>query len=264
MPDDTFRILGEMDFEKMDLPPILYKYCDWNNPHYKRILTHKELYLTPPSEFEDEFDCKVPIRYDLLTDDDIYQKYLKSSIKDDPNFTEQQHHEFALEWQNKGLLRDQERLKELEKVFFQEFNNLFGILCLTANCRNVQMWDKYAIGHSGFCVGFNTISLCKLTEYFGSGGVVNYSNELPIIKETDELEKKHFLQIHSKLKKWEFEEEYRLTKFNVKNRVAEIPADIFAEIRLGMKISKDQEKEIIEIGKKNFPNAKIYKAKPRN
>ena len=261
MPEDSFRRLGEMDFEEMNLPPILYKYCDWNNPYYKRILTHRELYLTPPSKFEYEFDCKVPIRYDLLTDDDIYQRYFNSSKKDNPEFTEQQHHEFALEWQKKGFLRDKDRLKELEKYFFEEFDRLFGVLCLTANCSNIKMWGKYTLNHSGFCVGFKTIPLFQLTEYFGSGGEVNYDDELPIIRETDELEKKHFLQIHSKLKKWEFEEEYRLTKFNVKNRVIEIPTEIFAEIRLGAKISEEAEKEILEIVRMNFPNAKKYKAK---
>ena len=50
----------------------------------------------------------------------------------------------------------------------------------------------------------------------------------------------------------------------MKNRVATIPADVFAEIRLGAKIPEEAKKNIIAIGKKNFPNAKIYKAKLRN
>lgn len=261
MSENSFKRLGEMDFEEMDLPSVLYKYCDWNKSFYKRILTHREFYLTPPSKFEDEFDCTVPIRYDLLTDDDIYEKYLNSSKKDNPIFTGQQHHEFALEWQKKGLLRDKDRLLELDRFFFQKFDRLFGVLCLTANCRNIKMWSKYASEHTGFCVGLKTIPLFKLTEYFGSGGEVKYYDDLPIIKDTDELEKKHFLQIHSKLRKWEFEEEYRLTKLNVKNRVIVIPADIFVEIRLGAKISKDAEKDIMEVVKKTIPNAKIYRAR---
>ena len=31
-----------------------------------RILTDKELYLASPAQFEDKYDCKVPIRYDLF------------------------------------------------------------------------------------------------------------------------------------------------------------------------------------------------------
>ena len=264
MTVDTFKYLGEMDFEEMDLPPILYKYCDWNNPYYKRILSHREVYLTPPSKFEDEFDCRVPIRYDLLTDDDIYQKYLNSSKKENPDYTDQQHLEYAKKWQEKGLLRDKERIEELEEDFFKEFDQLFGVLCLTANSSNLKMWDKYACNHTGFCVGFHTIPLFKITEYFGAGGEVSYYDELPIIKGTESLEKKHSLQIHSKLNKWDFEQEYRLTKFNVKSRIAKIPAEIFAEIKFGAKISEKAKNEIIEIAKKDFPNTKKFQAKFKN
>ena len=59
MPDKSFRRLGKMDFEEMELPPILYKYIDWKKSYYKRVLTHRELYLTPPSKFEDEYDCRI-------------------------------------------------------------------------------------------------------------------------------------------------------------------------------------------------------------
>ena len=110
-------------------------------------------------------------------------------------------------------------------------------------------------------VEFHTIPLFKLKEYFGAGSEVSYYEKLPIIKETDELEKKHFLQIHSKLKKWEFEQEYRLTKFNVKNRIILIPSEVFAEIRLGAKISEKAEKKIVALREKNLPEVKIYKAK---
>lgn len=260
MTDDNFKILGHREFEEMNLPVILYKYRDWNNPKHKRVLTENELYLSSPADFEDEFDCKVPIRYDLLTEHDIYNKYLLESKKNNTTFSRQQHRQFARDWAKKGLLKDQKRIKEIDNEFFEKFNQVFGVLSLTAIPDNAEMWEKYAADHSGFCVGFHTIPLLKLSQYFGGGGEVSYSEELPIIKAFDLIEKKNHLQIFSKLNKWEFEKEYRLTKFNIQNRQAQIPIEIFSQIILGAKISIPFRTKIISIVNNKFPQAKIYQA----
>ena len=264
MNDDNFKILGNKSFEEMNLPPILYKYRDWENDFHKRILTHNELFLASPASFEDEFDCKVPIRYDLLTDKEIYDKYYNSSKTENPHFNRQQHRQFARNWQKKRLLRDKKRLEEHDKEFFEKFNRLFGVLSLTAIPDNYDMWDYYANHCTGFCVGFHTIPLFNLSQYFGGGGEVSYHDTLPIIKETDDLEKKHFLQIHSKLKKWGFENKYRLTKFNVLNRQITIPTNIYAEIILGAKMSDKSRNEIITIINSLFPQLKILKTELMN
>lgn len=264
MSNDDFKILGNKSFEEMELPPVLYKYRDWSNENHKRVLTHNELFLASPASFEDEFDCKVPIRYDLLTDKEIYDKYLKSSKTENPNFNRQQHRKFARDWQKKGLMRDKQRLEELDEEFFEKFNKLFGVLSLTAICNNIDMWNYYSDNGKGFCVGFNTIPLLNLSKYFGGGGEVSYYDTLPIIKETDPLEKKHFLQIHSKLRKWEFEEEYRLTKFNIENRQAVITSEIFSQIIIGDKMCDDFKTEIINLSKNKFKNVLISVATIEN
>jgi len=252
MTDDNFKILGHRDFEEMDLPPILYKYRDWNNPDHKKILTENEVYLSSPVNFEDEFDCKVPIRYDLLTDQDIYNKYLLESKNNNKTFSRRQHRQFARDWAKKGLLKDQKRIKELDNEFFEKFNKVFGVLSLTAIPDNTKMWKKYSAEHTGFCVGFHTIPLLNLSQYFGGGGEVSYSDEFPIIKAFDLIEKKNHHQIFSKLNKWEFEKEYRLTKININDRRAKIPAEIYTVIILGAKIPNDSKLEIIRIASNNF------------
>ena len=250
-------ILESKTFREMDLPPTLYKYRDWTEEKHKRVLTHNELFFAPPALFEDEFDCKVPIRYDLMTDEEIYEKYLNSSKEENPHFTRQQHRKFARDWQKKGLLRDKRHLEDIEKEFSEKFNNLFGVLSLTAIHDNYEMWNKYANKGKGFCIGFRTIPLFELSQYFGGGGEVIYYDELPIIKESDPLEKKHFLQIHSKLRIYEFEKEYRVTKFNIKNRKATIPNNIFVEIIIGDKMTDEMKNEIIELAKQKFSHVSI-------
>lgn len=257
MLNDDFKILGGKKIKEMDLPPVLYKYRDWTDENHKRVLTHNELFLASPASFKDEFDCKVPIRYDLLTDKEIYDKYFKLSKFENPNFNRQQHRKSARDWQKKGLMRDKQRLEELDKEFFDKFNKLYGVLSLTAIYNNIDMWNYYSDNGKGFCVGFNTIPLLNLSKYFGDGGNVSYYDTLPIIKEIDPPEKKHFLQIYSKLRKWEFEKEYRLTKFNIENRQVVIPSEFFSQIIIGDKMSDDFKTEIITLSKNKFENALI-------
>ncbi len=251
-------------FVEMGLPPILYKYRDWNNPYHKRILTENEIYLASPADFEDEYDCKIPIRYDLLTEEEIYDLYFKSSLELNQHFSVEQHKNFALKNQKKGLLLDKERIRELEKFFFDNFNKRFGVLSLTAIRDNVTMWDYYANHNKGFCIGFHSIALCKTSNLFGGGGIMNYYNVLPIIKFTDQNEKKYFYQIHSKLQKWGFEEEYRLTKSLTIDRKVQIPNEVYAEIILGPDIPEISRQEIVQLSKNKFKTCKLYKANISN
>lgn len=44
--------------DTIEFPPILYKYRSWNDEYNKRFITEKEVFLSSPKQFEDEFDCK--------------------------------------------------------------------------------------------------------------------------------------------------------------------------------------------------------------
>lgn len=186
--------------ENAGIPPILYKYRDWEDEYHKRILTHNEIYFAPPSHFEDELDCRVPIRYDLLSDNEIYDIYYKSSKKSHPNYTRNQRRQYAREWCKKGLLRNKEHLKSTDDEFFKKFNNNVGVLSLTAKSNNIDMWNNYSNCGKGFCIGFNTtLMLNELPNAFGSGMEVSYYDELPIIKFTYSIERGYFLQVYSKV-----------------------------------------------------------------
>jgi len=257
MGDVNFKILGERSFEEMNLPETLYKYRDWANSFHKTILTENSVYMASPAAFEDQYDCQLPIRYDLLTDSQIMNHYFKQSQERNKNATWKEHIEFATYWTEKGLLKDINRINEHHKKFFESFNKAYGVLSLTAIPDNMEMWEKYSNNHQGFCVGFNTIPLFNYTQHFGGGGEVSYSDELPIIMPFEPLEKQYHLQVYSKLRKYEFEKEYRLTKFNVVERCTKIPEYTYKEIILGAKISDIHKSEIINVAKEKFNNELI-------
>jgi len=254
--------VGEMDFKEMDLPENLYKYREWTNPKHKRILTQQELYLASPASFPDQYDCKIPVRYDILTDSDILDYYYESMKKMNPNWDSDKLMSEAKRWADKGLLRDEKRIKELQNEFFQKFSEEYGIVSLTAIRNNHAMWNEYADNHTGFCIGFKAIPLFK-SGIFGAGGEVSYFDELPLIKGNDNYERKVNLQIFSKLKKYEYEKEYRLVKIHPQTRSPKVPIEIYSEILLGAKMPNEHKDEIKKIANEKFPNAKIFQGKLR-
>ncbi len=49
-----------------DFPKILYKFRYFDEKGYHlRILTDNEIFFASPKLFNDPFDCRIPVRYDL-------------------------------------------------------------------------------------------------------------------------------------------------------------------------------------------------------
>lgn len=229
--------VSETSFDDLVIPKTIYKYRTWTNPYHLYIIINKELYMASPRDFIDPYDCKNPIRYDLLSDKEIFNLYLYHSKKDNKNWNRKKHLRFAQEWAKKTLLKDPTHVAEMQKEHYNEFCDHFGVLSLTANPNNDEMWKSYSDNHQGFCIGFNTKILFQ---NLGGGGEVQYYDELPIIHPVPKhsFEQQHILLIFSKLRKWEYEQEYRTHKFCPtkvidKQRVIRIPPEAFKEIIFG-------------------------------
>ena len=231
-----------------DLPKIVYKYRTWSNEYHRTILTEQKIFLSPPASFEDPLDCKLFKRYDLLTTEQIYDKYLRSSKEENHGWTRQQHRHFAREWTKKNIFHDKVQLRKMQEEHFEEYNQRFGVLSLTANPANFTMRDKYSEHHTGFCVGFNAINLFN---HLGGGGKVDYLDKLPDILPTDNYEAEHYKQVFSKEKKWEFEQEYRTHKFypgpaSNADRQIKLSLDSFSEIIFGAEMPENIQREEIQ------------------
>lgn len=256
------------DFDELEFPETIYKYRTWSDPFHKRILTEREIYFSNPKSFEDKEDCKIPVRFDLLTEDELFQKYYSEAYKFHPLRPATWHFEFATWWTKNSPVKDPSRLKELQTHGFEEFNKRIGILSLTANHSSLTMWDKYSDNRKGICVGFDPKIMFK---YLGGGGQVQYFDELPIIWPTPKhsFDDQMYLQTFSKLRKWEFEQEYRTQIFSyygLKNnqRKVQLPSNAFKTIILGSEMSGEDENQIREIIKKDLGHVTVIKAKIEN
>jgi len=251
--------------ELTDLPKIVYKYRDWENNNHKSIITRRQVFFAAPKSFEDPIDCKNPLRFDLLTEQDAIQKYLTDSKRFNSGFTEDQHYSWAIEMAKNSPIKDQKNIKRMQQEMFDQFNERFGVLSLTANPSSMEMWAKYSNDHKGFCIGFNPKIMF---EYLGGGGAVDYVDKLPNIYPYPKhsYEEQHFLQVFKKLKKWSFEEEYRTHKFKpepmeLEDRIIELPPEAFNSIIIGAKITTVIKRIIINSVPKELSHISIFQAR---
>ncbi|WP_313375640.1 DUF2971 domain-containing protein [Chishuiella sp.] len=91
-----------------------------------------------------------------MTKEQIYQYYLWSSKNENPNFSRQEHRQFSRHWTKNSPLNDKSRIKEWMNQTIEEYYDHDGILSLTEDWNNDEMWNKYADNGKGICIGYNT------------------------------------------------------------------------------------------------------------
>lgn len=250
--------------EMTDLPETVYKYRDWNNTYHKRIITEREVFMAAPNSFEDQVDCKLPVEYSGLSEKEIREVCLYYSKLYYTERTQKQHREYAENWRTKSPFRNINLIKQFQEQMLEKYNSHIGILSLTANVRNLKMWEKYSNNHKGFAVGFNPIIMFK---YLGGGGPVSYYDTLPIIRPVPihSYDEQRNYQIFSKLSKWSFEEEYRTHIFRNdvltnESRTIQIPAEAYTEIVIGADMSNDMVEDLLNSIPSNLKHVTIKRA----
>lgn len=251
-----------------DLPEIIYKYRNWTSDFHKKVLTKNQLFLAAPSDFNDPFDCRITKNHHLLNTPEKIELYINKGINENLAFLIADRRNIEFE---KRQLRD--RLKDLDQYQkeFEEINNAntdryLGVLSLSSRWDSILMWSHYGDFHRGYCIGFDEEKL-RNTGFFGKGGYVTYSDEVPSIDPfNDDVKQTSFYQTHYKAKDWEYEEEYRLTKLyfdkpaEESNRLITLPDECLREVIIGMKTTDAHKLEIIENCKaKNLPVFQAYK-----
>lgn len=152
----------------------------------------------------------------------------------------------------------------LNKITFETYDNMLGIISFSFIWDNVLLWSHYADNHNGFCIGFNRD---KLEDLFYCGGSVEYTNDFPLL-DPIQADRKEFIkyQAYIKAKDWEYEKEYRLIRIiesdleskSESERKIYILNDFFSEIILGYNFPATEENEVLKIAKiKKIP---VYRA----
>lgn len=159
----------------------------------------------------------------------------------------------------------------------QKLRKNVGFLCLSETRNNPHQWAIYANEGSGFCIGYSLVAKNQedkeffqslLPIYYGRKERINIIESMAdslmnfchnIID--DEILQKVFVSAYTKDKKWQGESEWRLS-LELKNLLQKgicVDFEFESEIILGEKISKQNEKKLVEIARKlSIP---VYKRK---
>lgn len=246
-----------------EIPEIVYKYRDWKNDFHRRILLHQEIFIPSPEKFNDPFDCRIPIAYHLLKDDEkLAKEYFNQVVKRHfPNYSKEEHNQEVIRLLTEGRFKSEEFGRIGNKKWIENIQNTLGVFSVTAVNNNVLMWAHYSNNHQGFCVGFDS---AKLFRYIGrSAGEIKYEEEYPIILPTEDFTTQKIKQTYIKASYWDYEIEYRLTKLNCVNKIVTIPKEIITEIILGYKIPVSDERDILKLISLELPHVKKFKTKPK-
>ncbi|MDI1233788.1 MAG: DUF2971 domain-containing protein [bacterium] len=247
--------------ELQNLPTLVYKYRDISNPFHLKLITRQEIFFSSPADFEDSLDCKLPTDYSLLTEDDILKHFIEESLSKNPYYTPLEHLQWASYWSKHSPIRDKEYVKKVNQEHMQRYFSRVGVLSVTAVPDNIDMWNKYSLNRTGFCVGFNSKMLFSITST--GGGEVQYLDEIPKLHPFENPDIEHSIQVYCKEKKWAFEKEYRCYKFwdhdivAITERQIKVPIPTFSEVIIGDLMPQNEKIGLIELIKTILPNVVI-------
>ncbi|KEL56395.1 hypothetical protein AB93_0241 [Escherichia coli 5-172-05_S3_C1] len=211
----------------------LYKYVSATTLEY---ILNGSIRFTQPGGFNDPFelalevynptlneDEKVNIQFDVLSQDDLINKYLLDKDFQDDNCSD-----------------------VFSRELISNLNKEIGILCLSKNSDSHLMWAHYADEYSGAVIEFD-----ENHEYFSGLTEVKYEKDRPIIHMNYFLENKTIPISNLCIKPdiWSYEKEFRITrslrdckknkaktkKFDIYTN--EIPLDAIKTVTLGERCS---------------------------
>ncbi|MDK9698872.1 MAG: DUF2971 domain-containing protein [bacterium] len=236
-----------------------------------RILTHNELFFSAPSNFNDPFDCKLPIPFQNGSNQDK-KKFICDMLEADDKS--------KVEVENKAnrIIQNPNRdfMKGLEEGYINNTVEYYGVLSLTKRHDESLMWSHYADYHKGFVVGFQhnrmeILSKSKLKIY---REYVDYKSNIPDWnfyevcknKDVNKLIKNLFL---TKSYGWKYEREFRVIVFSLDENGNQTSANVglrfdrssLACVILGCKILPENRTKIINILKQLSLKIPLYQAR---
>ncbi len=158
--------------------------------------------------------------------------------------------------------------KNVETIFKQQLNRRLSVFSASEHRDNNNLWNVFANGEMGFCVGLSPDAMFNCGAVFGTAAKVKYydTSTPPVIKGSllksfDESVEDTYELIYNLPDIFIDEDEFRITKMDIPNRQITLSTECYKQVVLGSNISDKAKTEIIAISKSNFPDCPIYQAK---
>lgn len=240
----------------------LYKYTRFDSNSYYVNLFENILYFPNITQINDPFDSQIPIKYDLLNDEQLEEYVKKSYPTYDPKNLK---HQIIIQ---DAISKIKHNPNLIESRLLDFTRNRTGIFSLAERKDNLLLWSHYASNHSGLCFEFDAVKLNELliNVFFWENVKafifkVIYQDDFPIIHPiNDSVEERLQKQFLMKSKAWEYEQEWRILVLDG-IRVNEIPSGVIKNVYLGLNVSEQNVKIAKALIKEFNSTVCLFKAK---
>lgn len=251
---------NEVQWDNHYIPEVVYKYRSWTDNNHQKILRDNSIWVPDTLDFNDPFDCDIPIAYEqLASDDNVARKFIRRLIKGKPEFQGRIDEEVDKRLKD-NRHKDPEFISHYKELLKIRNKKAIGIFSVTPVIDNILMWSHYADSHKGFCIGFDSIKLFE--QLAGGGGEVLYSKDYPIISPVEPREQQYLKQVLTKSVHWAYEIEYRLVTLLKNNLTVPLEPKTIVEVIFGSRISPEHKDKIKAILRKSHPHVKCFTAAP--
>ena len=181
---------------------MIYRYIDCD---LKKLVTAKrnQLWMSSPRDFNDPFDCNLPIRDDFSVED--FEAIMRlGSERHCDNPPDRSVFISATEDDKRQFIQNCNEQ-------FRLMITSFGVCCFSEIWDSILMWSHYADHHQGICLGYDETDFMK--KHSGILNKVRYSTHYPdvtlgeITRDPNKMLEKYLLTKHVD---WRYEKEWRL------------------------------------------------------
>ena len=243
----------------LPLPDKVYKYRSAESAI--ELLIEQTIYLPSVSKFNDPFDCKIPMNFVEMADDEQLQRLFIEKFlihEDTPLDKRIEKVETILA---DGKIKNKETLHKMEESRISQMEKVFGVFCTSVISDNLLMWSHYGDSHRGICIGFNPM---KLIDVINPTWVapVSYSFDYPKISILEHPEQILEIMLFNKSVDWLYEKEMRFVKNTTQGGCKlTIPTEVIEEVYLGCMTTRETESQILQITADKYPQVRVVKYK---
>ena len=250
-------------------PRHLYKFRHFEDDgRHLSILSKDEIFFPSPGRFNDPFDCRIPLRYDDGTRDEVVGHWLEYLDTERTELSPVQRKLVAEDIFDSGRFQTLDGIK-MAKLVSEEFaQKRMGVFSLSTNAANILMWSHYSHSHTGFSVGFLTqdirnmcLTISKTTNQLMVLLPVSYNSQYPDlnayrISNLDRMKG----QLLSKASDWTYEGEYRILLQNGADNLVRIPYDLVRRVILGCQVTNSNRQKLIDVLRSRRDKPVLYQA----
>lgn len=245
-----------------------YKFrSDWSDEKSSSLLTRCVIYFASPGKFNDPYDCKINMRYDLEVPSELLDHMKRLAVSNEPQSATKDIDEKVRVACDRFLNPDCQ--EEVMLVNESLVNKAIGVFSLAGAVDNNLLWSHYSDSHKGFCIEYD---LEVLQDHFAwlldrkhimiEGVEVAYVSEYPNILVTKlSNEERFYEQVRYKCHDWCYEKEYRFVGMYIPNTEIPIPSEAITSVILGYRSNDNQENGIKDSVSKMDHKPKLMKAK---